>query len=144
MSGGVRNVTRSVYAENAVFFFFQAEDGIRDLTVTGVQTCALPISWGARRPVAREPRSDSRTHHARRIRRVQLVPDDVELADDRIRMGHEHAAARHGVVETDAGGARDGAEHRRRHSITELAERAEPGSLWGFRNLGVPSACDPR
>src|SRR2546430_1281185 len=29
-------------------FFFQAEDGIRDLTVTGVQTCALPISTGAR------------------------------------------------------------------------------------------------
>src|SRR5712692_3584039 len=27
-----------------VFFFFQAEDGIRDGTVTGVQTCALPIS----------------------------------------------------------------------------------------------------
>src|SRR2546430_11497694 len=27
-----------------MFFFFQAEDGIRDLTVTGVQTCALPIS----------------------------------------------------------------------------------------------------
>src|SRR5256885_12606951 len=28
----------------AVFFFFQAEDGIRDYKVTGVQTCALPIS----------------------------------------------------------------------------------------------------
>src|SRR2546430_11429960 len=28
----------------ACIFFFQAEDGIRDLTVTGVQTCALPIS----------------------------------------------------------------------------------------------------
>src|SRR5256886_12889165 len=27
----------------SVLFFFQAEDGIRDLTVTGVQTCALPI-----------------------------------------------------------------------------------------------------
>src|SRR5207245_4332452 len=27
----------------SVFFFFQAEDGIRDATVTGVQTCALPI-----------------------------------------------------------------------------------------------------
>src|SRR5438128_7340302 len=26
------------------YFFFQAEDGIRDATVTGVQTCALPIS----------------------------------------------------------------------------------------------------
>src|SRR5438093_5375979 len=35
-----------------LFFFFQAEDGIRDWSVTGVQTCALPIfqkldvSWG--------------------------------------------------------------------------------------------------
>src|SRR5258706_12089607 len=29
------------------FFFFQAEDGIRDWSVTGVQTCALPISGGA-------------------------------------------------------------------------------------------------
>src|SRR5690606_40503131 len=27
-----------------IFFFFQAEDGIRDFHVTGVQTCALPIS----------------------------------------------------------------------------------------------------
>src|SRR2546430_10181981 len=36
-------------------FFFQAEDGIRDLTVTGVQTCALPISarCTARRPLFR-------------------------------------------------------------------------------------------
>src|SRR5690349_21929369 len=33
------------------FFFFQAEDGIRDLYVTGVQTCALPIS-----PFPRWPR----------------------------------------------------------------------------------------
>src|SRR5216683_6358555 len=52
------------------FFFFQAEDGIRDLIVTGVQTCALPI-WGGewpgcgrcgqfrwrRRSRAREPRA---------------------------------------------------------------------------------------
>src|SRR2546430_11476134 len=30
-------------AVTAADFFFQAEDGIRDLTVTGVQTCALPI-----------------------------------------------------------------------------------------------------
>ena len=29
------------------FFFFQAEDGIRDVAVTGVQTCALPIYSGA-------------------------------------------------------------------------------------------------
>src|SRR5256884_7766505 len=40
-----------------MFFFFQAEDGIRDVAVTGVQTCALPISlqgapfWFLRTPV---------------------------------------------------------------------------------------------
>src|SRR5207245_8768746 len=36
-----------------IFFFFQAEDGIRDATVTGVQTCALPISAAQRGPPAR-------------------------------------------------------------------------------------------
>src|SRR5215204_6793954 len=35
------------------FFFFQAEDGIRDHCVTGVQTCALPISVGHRGPSPR-------------------------------------------------------------------------------------------
>src|SRR2546430_5469750 len=38
---------KSAYV-GGVYFFFQAEDGIRDLTVTGVQTCALPISLGGR------------------------------------------------------------------------------------------------
>src|SRR5688572_6999476 len=36
-----------------IVFFFQAEDGIRDLTVTGVQTCALPISVRALRESVR-------------------------------------------------------------------------------------------
>src|SRR5947209_9734862 len=30
-------------SESFIYFFFQAEDGIRDIGVTGVQTCALPI-----------------------------------------------------------------------------------------------------
>src|SRR5256886_17627955 len=38
-----------------LFFFFQAEDGIRDLTVTGVQTCALPIYSAARERPVLEP-----------------------------------------------------------------------------------------
>src|SRR2546430_11292425 len=37
----------STICDFTLFFFFQAEDGIRDLTVTGVQTCALPISADA-------------------------------------------------------------------------------------------------
>ena len=36
---GVRSLINALFS----FFFFQAEDGIRDLIVTGVQTCALPI-----------------------------------------------------------------------------------------------------
>src|SRR2546430_13646905 len=40
-----------------LFFFFQAEDGIRDLTVTGVQTCALPISLTRGRCPATRTRS---------------------------------------------------------------------------------------
>src|SRR6266850_3452223 len=39
------------------FFFFQAEDGIRDYKVTGVQTCALPIYFARRR--------NWRDHHRR-------------------------------------------------------------------------------
>src|SRR5207247_5582199 len=53
----------------SVLFFFQAEDGIRDPLVTGVQTCALPISGGrldaaptgpADRPAPRVGRADRR------------------------------------------------------------------------------------
>src|SRR3712207_7253605 len=46
------------------FFFFQAEDGIRDIGVTGVQTCALPISrcpcGGTRRSAPARPRGAPR------------------------------------------------------------------------------------
>src|SRR5256886_6675394 len=49
-----------------VVFFFQAEDGIRDLTVTGVQTCALPI-------LARLPRLMGRG----RALEVLLGADDI-------------------------------------------------------------------
>src|SRR5689334_23402345 len=42
------------------FFFFQAEDGIRDGTVTGVQTCALPISASGPRVMSRPRRKSSR------------------------------------------------------------------------------------
>src|SRR5438105_9515260 len=42
----------------SLFFFFQAEDGIRDPLVTGVQTCALPICSASR--------TKSRSNHQRR------------------------------------------------------------------------------
>src|SRR5688572_33165708 len=45
----------------SVFFFFQAEGGIRDLTVTGVQTCALPISPSDLRALRGEHRRKATT-----------------------------------------------------------------------------------
>src|SRR5690606_40294720 len=49
-----------------LFFFFQAEDGIRDFHVTGVQTCALPISSNGRgSPIGRGSRIRSRTFPGR-------------------------------------------------------------------------------
>src|SRR5256886_7391619 len=36
-------VFKNLIKKEDIYYFFQAEDGIRDLTVTGVQTCALPI-----------------------------------------------------------------------------------------------------
>src|SRR2546430_2083254 len=60
----------SVY-DVVTFFFFQAEDGIRDLTVTGVQTCALPIS----RCRSSEPaRRSGRWRSGRRLRCSPTTP----------------------------------------------------------------------
>src|SRR5256886_7519578 len=48
MENGKRADLDRIY-NMSLIFFFQAEDGIRDLTVTGVQTCALPICGSSRR-----------------------------------------------------------------------------------------------
>src|SRR6266403_4557166 len=62
--------------QDGAFFFFQAEAGIRGLYVTGVQTCALPIScalsarksrwwWRRRRSPHRMPQRKSRSEERR-------------------------------------------------------------------------------
>src|SRR5438067_8863148 len=64
------------------FFFFQAEDGIRDRNVTGVQTCALPIS--------RRPQADARQRargHRRLGRRAVLHEGDREPVVERQLVG---------------------------------------------------------
>src|SRR5256885_1879339 len=66
----MRNSMSSYVYTTLYFFFFQAEDGIRDYKVTGVQTCALPISFhrpAHERLVADERRVESlrrqQAHH---------------------------------------------------------------------------------
>src|SRR6266702_2321520 len=63
-----------------LFFFFQAEDGIRDGHVTGVQTCALPIS---RDDALREGGPDSR--EPRDLRHVGAVEVDALTGQERSR-----------------------------------------------------------
>src|SRR2546422_3873465 len=54
-----------------MFFFFQAEDGIRDVAVTGVQTCALPICRPRKGTHAGEPSQvTSSTRSVLRLRRA--------------------------------------------------------------------------
>src|SRR2546425_1466758 len=68
----------------SLFFFFQAEDGIRDKLVTGVQTCALPIYPGTRRRllgahVRRRAHCDPRPGQLLPTRRRDC-PRDPEIA----------------------------------------------------------------
>src|SRR5437870_12744134 len=66
-----------------IFFFFQAEDGIRDGHVTGVQTCALPI-YGPNRtapPAENQPAVDERDAE---IGRASCREKSVDLGGRRI------------------------------------------------------------
>src|SRR5438445_5508005 len=56
------------------FFFFQAEDGIRDIGVTGVQTCALPISLELNACILTKLDGDARGGAALSIKGVTGVP----------------------------------------------------------------------
>src|SRR5215208_2289309 len=70
-------------ARICVFFFFQAEDGIRDGHVTGVQTCALPISANAHVAAASTGFAFANdTHYPLQLEDVLLEP--VEIAEGQI------------------------------------------------------------
>src|SRR6476661_10292866 len=74
------------YKTNKIFFFFQAEDGIRASSVTGVQTCALPISRaGSRRSRASRPRARWFRHGpSARDRKSVVYGKSVDLGGRRI------------------------------------------------------------
>src|SRR5205807_6943973 len=115
--------------EKNLFFFFQAEDGIRDYKVTGVQTCALPISV-----------PDERGH------RVPARKAPAEVLEERGGTGRPRAANQeleHHIEQAAAGEGREpadeqdpltaGREHeadgerqdRQRHRRAEGADRIE-------------------
>src|SRR5256885_7812109 len=92
-----------------VFFFFQAEDGIRDYKVTGVQTCALPISYHMTQP---EVNGDGayRVMMAA-LKDATLAPDDVGYVN-----AHGTSTPIGDVIETRSEERRVGKECRSRWS----------------------------
>src|SRR2546427_2264366 len=84
------------------FFFFQAEDGIRDLTVTGVQTCALPISW--------------------QLKRKQ----DESMREEKVLSAHPVSDAMRATVLANL------VEVERRHEVTVLFACESGSRGWGF------------
>src|SRR2546430_11447361 len=80
-------------AGRLLVFFFQAEDGIRDLTVTGVQTCALPILflfwWRPSPPLAAGHWSDRHRRSARaRSFRVHRMTERRDRKSTRLNSSH--------------------------------------------------------
>src|SRR5690349_23695840 len=89
-----RVVCVDILTELRISFFVQAADGIRDLYVTGVQTCALPISRGAARGDGRGLSGDVLIHRRRKGRMCQptmLAPTRVARAKNGAPR-HERAA----------------------------------------------------
>src|SRR6266481_8203658 len=88
------------YKVGTNFFFFQAEDGIRDGTVTGVQTCALPISLLLNPNYNHSPKRDSlgageiahRSVVSRLISRRGLAIPNVTFNVDQPRQGSSYSA----------------------------------------------------
>src|SRR5207249_7382281 len=80
-------VNKYIY-DCVIFFFFQAEDGIRDRNVTGVQTCALPISPSElRRDLPRE--IDAVVLRAMKKSPAQRYPSWAEFAAELSKLGEQ-------------------------------------------------------
>src|SRR5699024_11372891 len=73
------------YHNNTYVFFFQAEDGIRDRNVTGVQTCALPISQAEGTTIIKDAQ-ELKVKESNRIKamveNLKILGADIEELED--------------------------------------------------------------
>src|SRR5256885_3244163 len=76
---------------DGVIFFFQAEDGIRDYKVTGVQTCALPILDPMVSHICQRDGNLFRVHK-------ELVLEGGDGINEMVQMFHEAVPSHHGDV----------------------------------------------
>src|SRR6266498_4857040 len=89
-----------------VFFFFQAEDGIRDADVTGVQTCALPIWRWPTRWTASTPSTTCRRRRTHARSEERRVGKSVDLGGRRIIKKKKHKKKDNIIDHGDENGGR--------------------------------------
>src|SRR6266487_721959 len=97
-----------------IFFFFQAEDGIRDGRVTGVQTCALPIYERRDEPVA-----------DRHLGEAEGREPEADRVDPLVAAGD--SAARQVVVKAAGGDSERYADERSKRGLSEEREGLRTG-----------------
>src|SRR2546422_6864468 len=110
-----------------MFFFFQAEDGIRDVAVTGVQTCALPISKFQEAQILRH----------RAVKQSKRMWESYRPVD-------AHAAARAGaphrageIAESVGGKQRGAFERRNEKAAREMRQVVLDAVELGSQLLGI-------
>src|SRR5207245_7732658 len=113
--GRARRSLGSLCTRGVPFFFFQAEDGIRDATVTGVQTCALPISIGDTLATAADTgvagSDGTYPMSAAKIGDGWWGAKDVDMRSEERRVGREcRASGTRGGTGTERGGEGKGGE----------------------------------
>src|SRR6266542_1388746 len=105
-------------------FFFQAEDGIRDATVTGVQTCALPIWLALSRLLRGASQTPVRSYGGRRR---QHSNDVLQIG---VRVHVDDAVVRPWSVDARLQRGELRGLSRRRLVLRILARECRPGRLW--------------
>src|SRR2546427_4756390 len=128
-----------------VFFFFQAEDGIRDLTVTGVQTCALPICTqavgGACAKASKEPGAAGAGCDAARSLRARVKSDWASAGNFSFHGFRKTDVAPQTWAACDAAGASDQGAAAGDWCRLERARRNGPGARCAMVQAELGDVC---
>src|SRR3989449_9815569 len=117
------------------FFFFQAEDGIRDVAVTGVQTCALPISFESLLQVQPDLSLKMESELEEVLRMAELIESELDEASgiselERLDRRIEFIEDRFEELEAELY-SRPRRRRKRRPNLFDFFRQATGGGGWG-------------